>query len=735
MRPIVFSLCLLGALPGSRLGAQLPPPDTAAHANGPWHSALGAATSLGDGTPRTEDVLRVAEAEILLGHPDRARLLLARHNLTDRRLEALAAFAAADFARAGTLFTAAAEAVDSVPRGVFAARAGDAFERAGLGAAAASSYGQARVLLPAISGWLALREARVLTDTGVAFSLLEQAPTAGRFLIPAVRGELLAGAGDTARAVAVLAGAGFDGRAARLALAGGDSMGARRLAYRALRAGDTTVAAVGVDLAQHVFPPAEPTEFLALARALRRESPALAADLVGQAIAHGDGATGTAVLLADVRVEAGDLDGALDAYQRAARAGGSEGAGAEFSVARTLLRLGRPLAAAKAVENFLAGHPTHPLAPMATFLRADLAQEAGQRGEADSLYRSLVQRWPAHDYASQARFRLATSALGVRDTAAATRWYRGEVDAKGAQQASARYFLAVLDTHSRDTVAAAAEWRDLARMDSLGYFGSIARERIGLGMPVVAAPAAPTFSRSLERALAELDLLDQADFGPEAAAVVASLLSRDEGADEALNLAEALSRRGRSTAAISLGWRAARTLTLNHSRVLRAIYPWPLRDVVVAEAREFGLDAYLLAALIRQESSFDPLARSRAGARGLMQVMPGTARQAANRQGVEWSDQMLRVPDANIHVGAAHLAALLRHYRGEVAVTLAAYNAGLTPVERWRRRFPETRDPVQFTERIPYGETRGYVRTVLRNWSLYRILYPAESPVPAASGG
>jgi soluble lytic murein transglycosylase len=102
---------------------------------------------------------------------------------------------------------------------------------------------------------------------------------------------------------------------------------------------------------------------------------------------------------------------------------------------------------------------------------------------------------------------------------------------------------------------------------------------------------------------------------------------------------------------------------------------------------------------------------------------------------VEWSDHLLRVPDANIHVGSAHLAMLLRHYRDELAPALAAYNAGLTPVERWRRRFPEARDPVLFTERIPYAETRGYVRTVLRNWSLYRILYPPEPEGGTATGG
>jgi soluble lytic murein transglycosylase len=172
---------------------------------------------------------------------------------------------------------------------------------------------------------------------------------------------------------------------------------------------------------------------------------------------------------------------------------------------------------------------------------------------------------------------------------------------------------------------------------------------------------------------------------------------------------------------------------LNDPRVLRTIYPWPLREVVSAEAREFEIDPYLLAAIIRQESSFDIDATSRAGARGLMQVMPGTARQAARRMGLDWSDHLLHVPDANLHVGAAHLAILLRHYGGNLVPTLAAYNAGLTPVELWRR-FPEARDPALFVERIPYAETRGYVRSVLRNWTIYRALYAPTSSPPQGGG-
>ena len=296
------------------------------------------------------------------------------------------------------------------------------------------------------------------------------------------------------------------------------------------------------------------------------------------------------------------------------------------------------------------------------------------------------------------------------------------------QQHAARYWLGVVAARRHDSAAA---WAALARDDSLGYYGSMARSQLRLGPPSIASFVQTALPEDLGRTVDELDLLDRIGFAAEAAVLVSWVVSQVD-ADRGLQLAPALAARGRSTQAIGLGWRAVRTRSLNDVGVLRAVYPWPFRDVVAAEAREFGLDPYLLAALIRQESSFDPDARSRAGARGLMQVMPATAREVARRMRLEWSDQLLRAPHANLNAGAAHLANLLKYYGGDPVPALAAYNAGRSPVGRWRRNFA-TRDPALFVERIPYPAPRGYVRSVLRNWAVYRALYPhvseLDSPV------
>jgi len=186
-----------------------------------------------------------------------------------------------------------------------------------------------------------------------------------------------------------------------------------------------------------------------------------------------------------------------------------------------------------------------------------------------------------------------------------------------------------------------------------------------------------------------------------------------------------LAARGWGSVAVRLAWQAA-TRSPNDPRVLRAIFPWPNRSAVEAEAGEFGVDPLVLAGLVRQESVFDLEALSAAGARGLAQLLPGTAAQTARGLDVTFYPEWITVPDLNLHLGAAHLAELLRRFAGRPEVAVAAYNAGVTPVTRWLTR-PGADDPDQFLELIPFQETRGYVRSVLRNRELYRALYAAST--------
>ncbi len=129
--------------------------------------------------------------------------------------------------------------------------------------------------------------------------------------------------------------------------------------------------------------------------------------------------------------------------------------------------------------------------------------------------------------------------------------------------------------------------------------------------------------------------------------------------------------------------------------------------------------------LIRQESEFNPKAKSHAGARGLMQIMPGTARHIAKQHGFKYSKARLTASAAyNAKLGTVHLDDLLKRFSGSYIMTIAAYNAGKGNIPKWIRAYGDPRrgkvDPIDWIELIPFTETRNYVQHVLENTQVYR---------------
>jgi soluble lytic murein transglycosylase len=168
-------------------------------------------------------------------------------------------------------------------------------------------------------------------------------------------------------------------------------------------------------------------------------------------------------------------------------------------------------------------------------------------------------------------------------------------------------------------------------------------------------------------------------------------------------------------------------LALNQAprRFWELLFPLPYRADVIRAAREKNLDPYLLAGLIRQESEFDPQARSHANAFGLTQVRPATGRLFARQAGIaRFSSRLLFQPAANLKIGVSIFSAMLDQNGGKLEQTLAAYNAGPNRAAEWLT-WNTYREPAEFVESIPFTETRDYVQAVLRNADLYRRLYAA----------
>jgi len=701
----------------------------------PWHAAetlLAAARR--DPNPNAFLIVEGAKAEVHAKRYEHARTLLAGQPWLLDYLdgEALALLGQAEygvgrFAEAAAHFEMARARAPAARVPLLAVRAGLAFDAAGQTDSAAAAFAAARAggKLASIDTWLRVRQARVSRDTASADQLLADLPAPAARDAPVARARSLLLAGDTTRALDAFVAAGKGGSldAVRLALATGDSARARTMLYGLLaRDPLSDDAAAGVSLALGPLPPRAAAEHVAMARALNRRGSLRDARIhFEHALRKGDSSAATLLLYGELLVSSGLLREAVRAFAGAARDSTARPL-ATYRRARVLVRLGDSTAI-PALSGFAERYPTDSAAPGALYIMGDMQDGRDDWVQAGRWYGELIKRYPADARASLARFRLAAHAEATGDPDSAASLYQAEIDATGPQRTAARFWLGKMAAARGDSAKARSIWLALAREDSLGYYGMRARRETDLPPLAFAAPsgAPPPPSSAVAAGLARIDTLLLAGLDSEAQAEVRVVLAHPPAdLDARLAWSEGLGIRGYGSAAVRLGWQAA-LLAPGDTRVLRAIFPWPNRAAVEAEAQEFGVDALLLVALVRQESVFDVQALSPAGARGLAQLLPSTATLMARGLDVAFYPDWITVPDLNLHLGAAHLAELLRRF-GRIDAAVAAYNAGPTPVRRWLER-AGANDPDRFIELIPYPETRGYVRTLLRNRELYRALY------------
>ncbi len=153
------------------------------------------------------------------------------------------------------------------------------------------------------------------------------------------------------------------------------------------------------------------------------------------------------------------------------------------------------------------------------------------------------------------------------------------------------------------------------------------------------------------------------------------------------------------------------------------IYPLAFLDKILENSKKYQLDPVLILSIIRQESLFDPYSLSYASAYGLMQVIPSTGRSSAKELGIEFPADTASLfdTDLNLTLGCFYFKKVLNEYGNNVFHALAAYNAGPGALTKWQNRFGEM-DIDEFIERIPYPETREYVKRVMKNYSVYSRL-------------
>ncbi|MDQ4136982.1 MAG: lytic transglycosylase domain-containing protein, partial [Pseudomonadota bacterium] len=164
------------------------------------------------------------------------------------------------------------------------------------------------------------------------------------------------------------------------------------------------------------------------------------------------------------------------------------------------------------------------------------------------------------------------------------------------------------------------------------------------------------------------------------------------------------------------------------------LHAFPTIGIPAYEPVGDPVEKAMVYAIARQESAFDPRAQSHAGARGLMQLMPATAKRTAKRFGVDFNlDRLLSDASYNAKIGAAHLGELMQDWKGSLILTFASYNAGGGNVKKWIDAYGDPRsphvDPIDWVERIPFSETRNYVQRVMENLQVYRSRLGERSAV------
>jgi len=297
---------------------------------------------------------------------------------------------------------------------------------------------------------------------------------------------------------------------------------------------------------------------------------------------------------------------------------------------------------------------------------------------------------------------------------------------------TATYWRARIAEASGHAAAARSGYSRVADSYPNHYYGALAAKRLGRSLPEVPAASARPDPATLGhggrwlaagRAFDAIGLWDEAGPCYRAAAKTA-------GAAAGAVAAEAAAAAVRSAAvsdAIGFAQDAVgdrdRAAAANVPRDLwRLLYPAPVADALTKSATAAGLDPNLVAGVALQESAFNPLAVSGAGARGLLQVMPAVGAELARAAGIARFDPTdLFDPATNLKLGCTHLADYRRRF-GSVPRALAAYNGGPSRVERWTTA--GGKDDERFVERIPIPETRLYVKRVLAGARMYAIVWP-----------
>jgi len=410
--------------------------------------------------------------------------------------------------------------------------------------------------------------------------------------------------------------------------------------------------------------------------------------------------------------------------------------GLRIEQARLYVRAKDPTRALAALDSTLASG-TEAEKAEALYLKAlvleDQARDAAQakaaarlESEAIAAYRLVASNHPSREAAAASLWRLGWLAYDKRDTHGAQKnWSRLiELGSAGAYRMPAIYWTARAREQAGAAGAADLYNRILAEAPR-SYYGMLAAARLGRAREggvsgQIVLPPEPRTALADDAAFARVVLLRRINLVEEAATELEDAVQGAVSDPVRLyGMAGVYIEAERYHMALRIMRRHFQPLAATGDPALprafwEMFYPYAWRDEMRDAAQRRGIDPYLVAAVVREESSYYPRATSRAGARGLMQLMPATARLMAPAGNLE-------DPGFNIELGTRFLAELMRDF-SDPRLAVAAYNAGPNRVRQWLNT-RRSDDLEAFVEQIPYDETRLYVKRVVLAWDEYRRIY------------
>lgn len=594
------------------------------------------------------------------------------------------------------------------------------------------AYVAAAEALPAISDWLYLRAAGVTADSSARAGYYERVklPVA-RERVPWTEALARERNGDIAGASRAYAAVGARLHVLRLRLWPPVSDSARAgvrddLLTFIRTSGSSEERREAIAMFDRTYPAPTPAEQLSIARTAANSR----AD--GRAAAGFAAAAKAGLLTSGDNLAYGNalfrLRRYADATAQFGRVRNPPGlmAAAQYQRARGQIATGNKAAARATLRSITTAFPSDTSAASALLLLADLATDENRDADARQTLQTLIRRFPAGRHESTARFRSGLIAFINGDHRAAATDFDAIASGPPAstEAAAGSYWSGRSWAALGDTARSRGRWRALIAREPMSYYSVMAARR--LNVSVIARDTvltqAPTLPE-IEAAVARVAVLRDVGMDTEATFEHDRLFKEAvQGKDRIVATSQALAGGDQSGRSIALARRALDELGRTPANY-RLHFPVLERETLIASSKQNGLKPAFVASLIRQESNFNPRATSPVGARGLMQLMPSVGKDLAASHGIgPWNPDILYDPAVSIKLGTAHLRVLVRRYP-EVVKVLAAYNAGESRVERWKNK-KGAADPEIFTERIPFVETRDYVRIILRNQAFYEALYP-----------